>query len=57
MAVSIDLSGRSAIVTGGGRGIGRETALLLARAGAHLTIADLDTASAEAVHRPQRKST
>ena len=49
MAVSIDLSGRSAIVTGGGRGIGRETALLLARAGAHLTIADLDAASAEAV--------
>lgn len=49
MAVAIDLSGRSAIVTGGGRGIGRETALLLARAGAHLTIADLDVASAEAV--------
>jgi len=49
MAVSIDLSGRSAIVTGGGRGIGRETALLLARAGAHLTIADLDAASAESV--------
>ena len=49
MAVSIDLSGRSAIGTGGGRGIGRETALLLARAGAHLTIADLDAASAEAV--------
>ena len=49
MAVSIDLSGRSAIVTGGGRGIGRETALLLARAGAQLTIADLDAASAEGV--------
>ncbi len=49
MAVGIDLSGRSAIVTGGGRGIGRETALLLARAGAHLTIADLDEASANSV--------
>lgn len=49
MAVSIDLSGRSAIVTGGGRGIGRETALLLARAGANVTIADLDAASADAV--------
>ena len=49
MAVTIDLSGRSAIVTGGGRGIGRETALLLARAGARLTIADLDAASADAV--------
>jgi NAD(P)-dependent dehydrogenase (short-subunit alcohol dehydrogenase family) len=49
MAVHIDLSGRSAIVTGGGRGIGRETALLLARAGADLTIADLDEATANAV--------
>jgi len=49
MAVTIDLSGRSAIVTGGGRGIGRETALLLARAGASLTIADIDEANANAV--------
>lgn len=49
MAVSIDLSGKSAIVTGGGRGIGRETALLLAQAGASLTIADLDEASAKSV--------
>jgi len=49
MAVSIDLSGKSAIVTGGGRGIGRETALLLAQAGASLTIADLDESSAKSV--------
>ncbi len=49
MAVSIDLTGKSAIVTGGGRGIGRETALLLARAGAKLTIADMDEASANSV--------
>ncbi len=49
MAVSIDLSGKSAIVTGGGRGIGRETALLLARASARLTIADMDEASAQSV--------
>lgn len=49
MAVSIDLGGKSAIVTGGGRGIGRETALLLAQAGASLTIADLDEASAKSV--------
>jgi len=34
----IDLSGRRAFVTGGGRGIGRATALLLARAGASVTI-------------------
>ncbi|MBI3732388.1 MAG: SDR family oxidoreductase [Chloroflexi bacterium] len=45
----MDLSGRSAIVTGGGRGIGRETAMLLARAGAQLTIADLDEVSAQGV--------
>jgi len=54
MAISIDLSERSAIVTGGGRGIGRETALLLARAGASLTIADLDSASASAVAEEAR---
>lgn len=42
MTVSVDLSGRSAIVTGGGGGIGRATALLLARAGAACTIADID---------------
>lgn len=49
MGVTIDLSGRSAIITGGGRGIGRETALLLARAGADVTIADMDEARAQAV--------
>jgi NAD(P)-dependent dehydrogenase (short-subunit alcohol dehydrogenase family) len=49
MAISIDLSGKSAIVTGGGRGIGRQTALVLAQAGARLTIADLDQAGAQNV--------
>jgi NAD(P)-dependent dehydrogenase (short-subunit alcohol dehydrogenase family) len=36
-----DLSGKVAIVTGGGRGIGREHALALARAGARVVINDL----------------
>jgi NAD(P)-dependent dehydrogenase (short-subunit alcohol dehydrogenase family) len=38
----IDLSGRIAVVTGGGNGIGRETARTLARLGAHVGIVDLD---------------
>jgi NAD(P)-dependent dehydrogenase (short-subunit alcohol dehydrogenase family) len=37
----LDLSGKVAIVTGGGRGIGREHALALARAGARVVINDL----------------
>jgi NAD(P)-dependent dehydrogenase (short-subunit alcohol dehydrogenase family) len=43
----MELAGQAAIVTGAGRGIGRATALELARLGADLVIAELDRANAE----------
>ena len=41
-AMSADLSGKTAVVTGAASGIGRATAATLARAGAHVVIADVD---------------
>jgi 3-oxoacyl-[acyl-carrier protein] reductase len=46
-----DLSGKVAIVTGGGSGMGRASALRMAAAGARVVIADLDGATAEAVNK------
>jgi NAD(P)-dependent dehydrogenase (short-subunit alcohol dehydrogenase family) len=46
-----DLSGRKAIVTGGAGGIGRAAALMLAKAGAAVTIVDLDESGGESVIR------
>jgi NAD(P)-dependent dehydrogenase (short-subunit alcohol dehydrogenase family) len=43
----MELSGQAAIVTGAGRGIGRATALELARMGADIVVAELDAANAE----------
>jgi 2-hydroxycyclohexanecarboxyl-CoA dehydrogenase len=45
------LPGRTAIVTGGASGIGRATALRLARDGADVAILDVDVANAERVAR------
>ncbi len=43
----MELSGQVAIVTGAGRGIGRATALELARMGADVVVVDLDAAGAD----------
>lgn len=43
------LAGKSVIVTGGGSGIGRATALMLAESGCKVTVADLSSSAAEAV--------
>jgi NAD(P)-dependent dehydrogenase (short-subunit alcohol dehydrogenase family) len=41
------LEGRVALVTGGASGLGRATAVALAAAGAHVAVADIDTAGSE----------
>ncbi|MFI6226835.1 3-hydroxybutyrate dehydrogenase [Micromonospora echinospora] len=47
--VQVDLTGRSALVTGGGSGIGRACAVRLAAAGATVTVVDRNVEAAEAV--------
>ena len=45
----LDLAGRTAIVTGAATGIGEGIATVLAQAGAHVVVADIDTEGAERV--------
>ncbi len=47
--VNVDLAGRTALVTGGGSGIGRACALRLAAAGATVLVVDRDVAAARLV--------
>jgi len=44
-----DLDGHTALVTGGGRGMGRAVALGLSHAGARVVVADIDGATAQSV--------
>lgn len=47
-AVKMKLAGKVAIVTGGGIGIGRKTALLLAKEGAKVVVTDIDERNGQA---------
>ena len=49
MGVAISLEGKNAIVTGGGGGMGRCTALMLAAAGANVMVSDMDGEAAAKV--------
>ncbi|MDQ3524218.1 MAG: SDR family NAD(P)-dependent oxidoreductase, partial [Chloroflexota bacterium] len=50
------LDDKTALVTGAGSGIGREIALLFAKQGARVAVADINDAGAEAVVREIRQA-
>ncbi len=52
----MELTGRTAVITGGGNGIGRAIALALAREGANVAVADLEQDAAESVAREVEES-
>lgn len=54
MAVQFDFTGKTAIVTGAGSGIGAAVAWELARSGAHVAVSDIDFAAAERVASEMR---
>jgi NAD(P)-dependent dehydrogenase (short-subunit alcohol dehydrogenase family) len=55
MPAEREFSRKIAVVVGGGSGIGREVALLLAQRGAHVVVADQNSANAESTWADARK--
>ena len=53
--IDLGLSGRSALVTGAGAGIGREIARWLARAGCRIAVNDIDPRALEKLARKNRE--
>lgn len=54
--IAMELEGRVAIITGGGAGIGRATAVLFARKGARVAVFDIDNANGEETTKLTREA-